>query len=172
MLTETLRGMTTLRLSGSETVRHALWQTRLTDAVNADVRVARIGIWQSTANILIFGIEGILSVWLAIGFVIAGTGFSVGMVFAYMAYKSQFLGKVAGLVDQGIWAIASAHSILGSCWSKRGNLIASLYQKVCQPNLVRLTHDWHVFRSGRSCRFSHCDCGSYGLLDPDSRAKR
>ena len=44
MLIETLRGITTLRLFGRETLRHALWQTKLTDAVNADVRVARIGI--------------------------------------------------------------------------------------------------------------------------------
>lgn len=101
-LIETLRGMTTLRLFGRETLRHALWQTRLTDAVNADVRVARIGIWQVTANSIIFGIENIVAIWLAVGFVIDGVGFSVGMVFAYMAYKGQFIGKAAALIDQAI----------------------------------------------------------------------
>lgn len=101
-LIETLRGMTTLRLFGRETLRHALWQTRLTDAVNADVRVARIGIWQSAANTLIFGFENIVTIWLAIGFVIAGESFSVGMVFAYMAYKSQFIEKSAGLINQAV----------------------------------------------------------------------
>jgi ATP-binding cassette, subfamily B, bacterial CvaB/MchF/RaxB len=101
-LIESLRGMVTLRLFGRETFRHALWQTRLTDAVNADVRVARINIWQGTANTLIFGIENILTIWLAIGFVIEGAGFSVGMVFAYMAYKGQFIQKAAALVDQAI----------------------------------------------------------------------
>lgn len=102
ILIETLRGMTTLRLFGRETLRHALWQTRLTDAVNADVRVARIGIWQGTANTIIFGIENIVTIWLAVGFVIEGAGFSVGMVFAYMAYKGQFIGKAAALIDQAI----------------------------------------------------------------------
>lgn len=101
-LIETLRGMTTLRLFGRETLRHALWQTKLTDAVNADVRVARIGIWQGTANTVIFGIENIVTIWLAVGFVIEGAGFSVGMVFAYMAYKGQFIGKAAALIDQAI----------------------------------------------------------------------
>ncbi|MVZ96476.1 peptidase domain-containing ABC transporter [Sphingorhabdus sp. IMCC26285] len=99
---ETLRGMTTLRLFGRETLRHAFWQTRLTDAVNADVRVARIGIWQSTANSVIFGIENIVTVWLAVGFVMDGAGFSVGMVFAYTAYKAQFIQKSAALIDQAI----------------------------------------------------------------------
>lgn len=102
MLIETLRGMTTLRLFGRETLRHALWQTKLTDAVNADVRKARIGIWQSTANTLMFGIENIVTIWLAVGFVIDGAGFSIGMIFAYTAYKTQFIGKAATLIDQAI----------------------------------------------------------------------
>ena len=101
-LIETLRGMTTLRLFGRETLRHALWQTKLTDAVNADVRFARIHIWQATANTLIFGMENIITVWLAIGYVIDGAGFSVGMVFAYLSYKTQFMQKAAALIDQGI----------------------------------------------------------------------
>jgi ATP-binding cassette, subfamily B, bacterial CvaB/MchF/RaxB len=99
---ETLRGMVTLRLFGRETLRHAFWQTRLTDSVNANVRLSRIGIWQSSANLLIFGLENIITIWLAVGFVIDGAGFSVGMVFAYMAYKNQFITKSAALIDQAI----------------------------------------------------------------------
>ena len=100
-LIETLRGMTALRLFNRETLRHALWQGKLTDNVNADVRQARIGIWQQTANGLVFGVENILAIYLAIGFVLEG-GFSVGMIFAYMAYKTQFTQKAAALVDQFI----------------------------------------------------------------------
>ncbi len=101
-LIETLRGIITLRLFGREMLRHALWQTRLSDSLNANVQLSRIAIWQSTANMLIFGIENILTIWLAIGFVIKGAGFSVGMVFAYLAYKSQFIGKAAALIDQAV----------------------------------------------------------------------
>lgn len=98
---ETLRGMTALRLFNRETLRHAVWQSKLTDNVNANVRRARIGIWQTTANVLVFGAENIFAIYLAITFVLEG-GFSVGMVFAYMAYKTQFMDKAAGLVDQFI----------------------------------------------------------------------
>lgn len=101
-LIESLRGMVTLRLFGRETLRHALWQTKLTDSINANVRLSRIGIWQSGANLLIFGIENIVTIWLAVGFVIEGAGFSVGMVFAYLAYKNQFINKSAALIDQAI----------------------------------------------------------------------
>lgn len=101
MMIETLRGMTTLRLFGKETERHALWQTKSVDAINTSIGLSRIGIWQGSANTIIFGLEGIITVWLAIGFVIDG-GFSVGMVYAYLAYKGQFLGSAASLVDQAI----------------------------------------------------------------------
>lgn len=101
-LIESLRGMTTLRLFGRETLRHALWQSKLTDSVNAGVRMARVGIWQTSANALIFGLENVLTIYIAISLVIKGDGFSIGMVFAYMAYKSQFMAKSAALVDNAI----------------------------------------------------------------------
>jgi ATP-binding cassette, subfamily B, bacterial CvaB/MchF/RaxB len=101
-LIETLRGITTLRLFGSEALRHALWQSRLTDSVNGDVRVSRIGIWQTTANSTLFGLENVITIWLAVSFVIAGEGFSIGMAYAYIAYKTQFIQRATSLIDQGV----------------------------------------------------------------------
>lgn len=99
MLIESLRGIVTLRLFARESLRHALWQTRLTDAVNAEVHLGRISAWQDAARTLVFGLELVASIWLAIGYVIAG-GFSLGMVFAYMAYKMQFLTNASSLIDK------------------------------------------------------------------------
>lgn len=101
VMIETLRGMTALRLFNKETHRLAFWQTKLTDSVNASISLSRIGIWQSTANNLIFGIENILTIYFAIRFVI-DTDFTVGFVFAYMSYKGQFTAKAISLVDQFI----------------------------------------------------------------------
>lgn len=101
MLIESIRGMVTLRLFNRESARHAQWQSKLADVVNANIGLARIGIWQQSANGLIFGLETILVVWLAVGYVIDG-GFSVGMVFAYIAYKTQFLTRAASLIDHSI----------------------------------------------------------------------
>lgn len=100
-LIETVRGIVTLRLFGREAERHVLWQNRLADATNAQIGVARIGIWQQAANTLIFGLENVVTIWLAIKLVLSG-GFSVGMVVAYLAYKQQFLTRAASLIDQGI----------------------------------------------------------------------
>jgi len=98
---ESLRGIVTLRLFNREAARHAQWQARLADSTNAGVALARITAWQQTANTLVFGLETIVSTWLAIRLVLEG-GFSVGMVFAFLAYKMQFLEKAASLIDQGI----------------------------------------------------------------------
>jgi ATP-binding cassette subfamily B protein RaxB len=101
MLIESIRGIVTLRLANGETARHAQWQSKLTAAVNAQVGLARVGIWQQTANTTIFGLETVITVWIAVGLVIKG-GFSVGMIFAYMAYKTQFVARTTSLIDQGI----------------------------------------------------------------------
>lgn len=98
-LIESLQGIVALRLMGREMSRHALWQTRLVDRTNASIRIGRIGVWQSSANGLIFGVENILTIYLAVSLVLTG-GFSIGMVFAYLAYKSQFLERSGTLVEQ------------------------------------------------------------------------
>ena len=101
VLIESIRGIVTLRLFNKEAQRHSFWQSRLTDTMNARIRLSRIEAYQKAANTLIFGLEMVITVWIAIGLVIDG-GFSLGMVFAYLAYKTQFLEKSASLTDQGI----------------------------------------------------------------------
>jgi ATP-binding cassette subfamily B protein RaxB len=101
LMIESVRSMTAMRLFGLEGIRHAHWQSRLTDAVNADVRLGRLEAWQRVAQGLTFGLETVISIWLALRLVIAG-GFSVGMVFAYMAYKLQFLTNSASLIEKAI----------------------------------------------------------------------
>jgi ATP-binding cassette subfamily B protein RaxB len=99
MMVEMLRGIATLRLFNRETVRHAAWSSRLMDATNARIRFGRIGIAQQSANALIFGLELIAVSAVAILLVIDGR-FSIGMAFAYMAWKAQFSLGAAKLVDR------------------------------------------------------------------------
>jgi ATP-binding cassette subfamily B protein RaxB len=101
-LIESIRGMTTLRLFGREALRHAVWQSHLVESINANTRLSRIRILQTAANLLIFTLENVITVWLAISYVVSASGFSIGMVFAYLAYKTQFIDKASALVDQAI----------------------------------------------------------------------
>ncbi len=99
VLIETIRGIKPLRLAGRESLRHSLWQGKLTDAVNGSIRYQRLVNWQSALQTTIFAIENICIIWLAVRLVIAG-GFSTGMIFAYLAYKTQFLNSGASLITK------------------------------------------------------------------------
>lgn len=100
VLIESLQGIRALRLSGSEALRHAVWQSRMTDAVNGNIRYQRLTNWQTAIQTTLFALENVASVWLAVGMVIGG-GFSLGMVFAFLAYKTQFLTAASSLITKG-----------------------------------------------------------------------
>jgi len=107
ILIESVQGIRAMRLAGRETMRHALWQSRMTDAVNGNVRFQRLANWQSMLHTTLFALENVISIWLAIRLVMAG-GFSLGMVFAFLAYKAQFLVAGASLIDK-----TSSYKMLG-----------------------------------------------------------
>jgi len=104
---ETLRAMTPLKLFGREEERRARWQNLLVDVQNRDVRTAKMNIAFTTANTFIFGLENLLVFGLGARMVMAGqTGqasvFTIGMLLAYIAYKTQFTGRVAALINHGV----------------------------------------------------------------------
>jgi ATP-binding cassette subfamily B protein RaxB len=95
---ETASGIQSVRLFGRGGQRRAGWMNMLADQFNAGLRVQRVKVTHETAQTLLFGLERVLVVWLAARMVLAGS-FSVGMLFAYMAYKELFAARVATLVD-------------------------------------------------------------------------
>ena len=96
---ETVRGVLSIKLFGREPDRRRLWQNLFAEAVNADVRVQKLGIWFALGNSLIFGIEHVVLIYVAAKMTL-GAEFTVGMIFAYMAYKQQFTDKAIALVER------------------------------------------------------------------------
>jgi ATP-binding cassette subfamily B protein RaxB len=96
---ETLRGIVTLRLAGRETIRHAVWQNRLSEALGAKFAYERIHVWQATVSILLWSLEIVAVTWLAVTMAIEG-GFTVGMIFAFLAYRMQFAFATKSLIDK------------------------------------------------------------------------
>jgi ATP-binding cassette subfamily B protein RaxB len=95
---ETVRGMQSITLFGQQAQRLNLWQNRYTDAVNQNYKLGKWTISYQTINGLLFGIENVVVVYLAAMAVMSG-GISVGMLFAFMAYKNQFTNRTSGLID-------------------------------------------------------------------------
>ena len=96
---ETLRGITALRLAGRETMRHAVWQNRLSESLGATFAHERVRAWHAAAYILLGGLELVGLVWLGVRHAIAG-GFSVGMILAFLSYRLQFATTGKALIDR------------------------------------------------------------------------
>ncbi len=98
---ETVRATQTIKIFGKETQRQTVWQNLYADAMNSGIRLGKLNIGYSAINGLLFGIENVIVIYLAANNVIDGV-ISVGMLYAFMAYKQQFTGKAASLIDKFI----------------------------------------------------------------------
>ena len=98
---ETVRAVQTLKLFNRENERETQWLNRYADVVNANIRIGRTRITFKTANDAIFGLESILTVFLAAHLALANE-LTVGMIFAFLAYKHQFTDKAVLLVEKAL----------------------------------------------------------------------
>lgn len=98
VMIESLRGITTLRLAGRETMRQAAWQNMLSEALGARYAHERVKAIQTTGGSFIGMMEIIVLTWAMISSVLDG-GFSLGMTFAFVAYRLQFSTAIHSLVD-------------------------------------------------------------------------
>jgi ATP-binding cassette subfamily B protein RaxB len=98
---ESVRGIAALKAFGQEGNRQRIWQQHKADAVNAEIRLGRLNAGFDAAGQLILGLERVLFVYIAVSLAMAG-GFTIGMLFAFQAYKQQFLDAATRLVEQAI----------------------------------------------------------------------
>jgi ATP-binding cassette, subfamily B, bacterial CvaB/MchF/RaxB len=98
---ESVRGISAIKAFGQEGNRHRAWQQLKADAVNAQIKLGRLSAGFDAGGQFILAIERILFVYLAIHLAMGGA-FTVGMIFAFQAYKQQFLDAATRLVEQAI----------------------------------------------------------------------
>lgn len=98
---ETIRGAKTIKLFQRQDIRRSAWLGLLVNQVNADLTTQKLGLMFRLANGVLFGAENILIVWFGASLILDGH-FTVGALMAFMAYKNQFDGRIAGLIDKYI----------------------------------------------------------------------
>ena len=98
---ETVRGMQAVKLFNREIDRTVLYQNLAVDTFNAGIRVQKLRMIFSALNGILFAIANIAVVWMGARLVLDG-GFSVGMLFAFLSYKSQFTKRMSDLIDNAI----------------------------------------------------------------------
>lgn len=96
---ETIRGVKSIKLFGQQETRAAGWLSLVVEQFNADLRTQKMSMLYRLVNGLLFGLENIVVVWLGSRLVLDGQ-FTVGVMMAFMAYKSQFEGRFSSLIDK------------------------------------------------------------------------
>jgi len=96
---ENIRGIQTIKLFGNESQRQGIWQNRYAEVINSEIRLGRLNISFDSFNKLLFGLENVLVIYFAAIMVMANS-LSVGMVLAFIAYKSQLTDRLTNLIEQ------------------------------------------------------------------------
>lgn len=106
---EGVRGIEAIKSFGLEDRRHLRWQQTKVRAVNAQVRLARLSAGLEAFTQIATNLDRIVFVYLAVNLAMEGL-FTVGMIFAFQAYKQQFMEASTRLVDQAMsLAIMKVH---------------------------------------------------------------
>lgn len=95
---ESVRGMQTIKLFGAEAHREGIWQNYFVTTINRNIKLGIFRLSYENINRLIYGLENILVIAIAAHMVIGGS-FSVGMLFAFISYKRQFMDKTSQLIE-------------------------------------------------------------------------
>ena len=96
---ESLRGAQAIKLFNAQAERASGFANRVVEQMNAGIATRRLDLWMGVANKLLFGLERVAIVWLGAALVL-DRQLSVGMLFAFLAYKEQFSTRLAGLIDK------------------------------------------------------------------------
>jgi ATP-binding cassette subfamily B protein RaxB len=100
-LLETLRGIQTIKTYGAEAARERGWEVRLGARLESQLSRARLlGISQSLQQGLT-SVGDVVVVWIGAVLVHRGS-MSIGMLFAFAAYYSQFSSRANGLASEGV----------------------------------------------------------------------
>jgi len=106
---ESVRGIAAIKAFGQEGNRQRLWQKKKADAVNAQVKLGRLQAGFDALGQFVIGAERVLFVYIAITLAFDSV-LTVGMIFAFQAYKQQFLDAGMRLTEQAInYQIVKVH---------------------------------------------------------------
>ena len=97
-LLETIRGMRAIKLFARQGERKSAWQTMLVAETNASLSIQKLQIFYRIANSSLSGVIYIALLWMGTQQILGGA-LSIGMLMAFLAYRSQFDSRVSSLID-------------------------------------------------------------------------
>jgi len=136
---ETMRAVQSIKIFTRETERSAVWMNRYAQVVWAEALTSLLKQIFQIANSLIFGLENVLVIYLGAQAALGGE-MTVGMLFAFVSYKQQFVDKAARLVERAIeYRMLDLHlerlSDIASAEPEQGHCRPIAYQQPIEGNL-------------------------------------
>jgi ATP-binding cassette subfamily B protein RaxB len=98
---ESLRAVQSIKLFNREADRQSRFVNRVVDAMNAGLATRKLELMFSVLHRLLFGLERVAVVWVG-ALLVMDQRFSVGMLFAFVAFKEQFAQRVSALIDKSV----------------------------------------------------------------------
>ncbi len=96
---ESIRGIETIKGFCQESNRQQIWQNKKKCSIEAAINNGKFSINFETLSAFIIGLETLIFVYIGANLVVEAS-ITLGMFFAYQAYKQNFIGAAIRLVDQ------------------------------------------------------------------------
>ncbi|MFA0813690.1 peptidase domain-containing ABC transporter [Microbulbifer epialgicus] len=125
---ESVRAIQTVKLFQRENDRQAQWHNCLADAINKDIRITRWDIGYNTISRLLFGLENLLVIYFAATAVMENI-LTVGMLYAFMSYKTRFVESMDALIAKWIEL-----KMLGLHLDRLSDIVFTKVEKIDRPD--------------------------------------
>ena len=95
---DTLRGMQPIKVFAKESERHQIWENYYAHLVNADMKLGLFQSFLGSCKLFILGIDMALSIYFG-SHLVASNTISLGLLFAFFAYKAYFIQRASVLAE-------------------------------------------------------------------------
>lgn len=107
---ETIRAIQTIKVMGGEPERESDWSNLFAETVKRNQTAALTGIGFQGAQSLVDAIVNVAVIYFGVAAIIRGD-ITIGVLYAFMSYKTSFMGSVMRAFDQLIeWKMLDLHS--------------------------------------------------------------
>ena len=108
-LMESIRAIRSIKLHTHEPLRENGWRNRYADVISASYRTQTYGIQLTLAESLLFGFQFLFVVYLG-ALAVIDQRLTVGLLFAFLAYRGSFTSSAVALVQQmQNWRLLGVH---------------------------------------------------------------
>jgi ATP-binding cassette, subfamily B, bacterial CvaB/MchF/RaxB len=134
-LMETMRAIRAIKLHGHEAMRENGWRNRYAEVISATYKARIVDIKVELADDILFGLSFLLTVYFG-ALAVMDQRLTVGMVLAFLAYRSSFTASATALVGQfQKWRLLTLHlerlsDIVGE---KKEELVAAAPRRTLLP---------------------------------------